>query len=61
MPWASQAQRKKFYATPSLHKYIPEFNAATPEGKKLPKRIKPKKKKKKRSYKQVTKDLAVLQ
>lgn len=36
MPWKSEAQRRKFYATPSLHKYIPEFNAATPKGKKLP-------------------------
>jgi len=39
MPWASQAQRRKFYATPSLRKYIPEFNAATPKGAKLPERV----------------------
>jgi len=35
MPFKSQAQRAKFYATPSLRKYIPEFEAATPK-KKLP-------------------------
>jgi len=37
MPFKSQAQRRKFYATPELQKYIPEFEAATPKGKKLPK------------------------
>ncbi len=37
MPFVSSAQRRKFYATPALHKYIPEFEAATPKGKKLPK------------------------
>jgi hypothetical protein len=41
MPFRSTAQRKKFYATPSLRKYIPEFEADTP--KKLPKRVKAKK------------------
>ena len=29
MPWKSDAQRRKFYATPSLHRYIPEYEAAT--------------------------------
>jgi hypothetical protein len=29
MPFKSRAQRRKFYATPSLRKYIPEFEAAT--------------------------------
>lgn len=29
MPFVSEAQRRKFYATPSLHRYIPEFEAAT--------------------------------
>lgn len=38
MPFLSQAQRKKFYATPSLRKYISEFEKDTP--KKLPKRVK---------------------
>ena len=45
MPFKSQKQRSKFYATPSLRKYIPEFEAATPKGKKLPKRVKKSKKK----------------
>lgn len=45
MPFKSQKQRAKFYATPSLRKYIPEFEAATPKGKKLPKRVKKSKKK----------------
>jgi hypothetical protein len=40
VPWASEAQRRKFYATPSLHKFIPEFNAATPKGRKLPDHVK---------------------
>ena len=44
MPFKSEEQRKKFYATPSLRKYIPEFEAAT-KGKKLPKRVKKSKKK----------------
>ncbi len=43
MPFKSEAQRKKFYATPKLRKYIPEFEAATGK-KKLPKRIKKKRK-----------------
>jgi len=42
MPFKSQAQRKKFYATPKLRKYIPEFEADTP--KRLPRRVKGKKK-----------------
>ena len=37
MPFKSQAQRAKFYATPKLRKYIPEFEAAS-KGKRLPKR-----------------------
>lgn len=41
MPFVSQAQRAKFYATPSLRKYIPEYEAATPKGAKLPKHVKP--------------------
>lgn len=40
MPFVSQAQRNKFYATPSLHKYIPEYEAAT-GGAKLPVRLHP--------------------
>ncbi len=47
MPWASEAQRRKFYATPSLYRYIPEFNAATPKGAKLPERVTPKRKRRK--------------
>ena len=42
MPFKSQAQRRKFYATPKLRKYIPEYEAAT-KGKKLPKRARKKK------------------
>ena len=38
MPFVSEAQRRKFYATPSLHKYINEYNAATPKGK-LPEHV----------------------
>ena len=38
MPFKSKAQRAKFYATPSLRKYIPEFE--TPR--KLPKKVKKK-------------------
>jgi hypothetical protein len=38
MPFKSDAQRRKFYATPSLHKYIPEYEAATGD-KKLPARL----------------------
>lgn len=37
MPFVSQAQRRKFYATPSLRKYIPEYEAAT-GGRRLPER-----------------------
>ncbi len=37
-PFRSQAQRKKFYATPKLRKFISEFEADTP--KRLPKRVK---------------------
>lgn len=40
MPFKSQAQRALFYARPELHKYINEFEAATPKGKKLPKHVK---------------------
>lgn len=29
MPFVSKAQRRKFYATPALRQYIPEFEAAT--------------------------------
>lgn len=43
MPFKSQAQRRKFYADPKLRKYAPEFEAAT-KGKKLPKRVRRKKK-----------------
>jgi hypothetical protein len=39
MPFASQAQRAKFYADPKLRKFIPEFEAATPKGKKLPQHV----------------------
>lgn len=39
MPFVSEAQRRKFYATPSLHKYINEFNEATPKGAKLPEHV----------------------
>lgn len=42
MPFVSEAQRRKFYATPSLRKYIPEFESATPEGAKLPMHVKKK-------------------
>lgn len=42
MPFVSEAQRRKFYATPALRKYIPEFNAATPKGAKLPYHVAPK-------------------
>lgn len=44
MPFKSQAQRRKFHADPKLRKYAAEFEKATPKGKKLPKRVKPKKK-----------------
>ena len=40
MPFKSQAQRAKFYSDPKLKRYIPEFEAATPKGKKLPKHVK---------------------
>ena len=40
MPWASQAQRAKFYSDPKLRKYAAEFEAATPKGKKLPRHVK---------------------
>jgi hypothetical protein len=43
----SQAQRAKFHADPTLRKFIPEFEAATPKGK-LPMRVKPRSKKKKK-------------
>ena len=38
----SQSQRRKFHADPKLRKYVPEFEAATPKGAKLPERVKPK-------------------
>ena len=38
MPFVSEEQRRKFYATPSLRKYIPEFEAATGNAK-LPWRV----------------------
>lgn len=47
MPFVSQAQRNKFYATAALHKYIPEYEAAT-GNRKLPVRVMPKKKRVKR-------------
>ena len=56
MPFASQAQRRKFYATPSLRKYIPEFEAAT-GGRKLPERVKPKTKRKSGNYPALAKNL----
>jgi len=40
MPFKSQAQRKKFYSTPKLRKYIKEMETK----KKLPKRVKKNKK-----------------
>lgn len=40
MPFKSKKQRAKFYATPKLRKYIPEFEAATK--KKLPKKARKK-------------------
>lgn len=39
MPFVSEAQRRKFYATPSLHKYVSEYEAATPKGAKLPQHV----------------------
>jgi hypothetical protein len=43
MPFKSQAQRRKLYATnPAVAK---KFEAETPKGAKLPERVKPKKKK----------------
>lgn len=36
-PFVSQSQRAKFYSDPKLHKFIPEYEAAT-KGK-LPERI----------------------
>ncbi len=47
MPWASEAQRRLFYARPELHRYIAEYNAATPKGTKLPEHVVPKRKRKK--------------
>jgi hypothetical protein len=38
MPFRSQAQRRLFYARPELHKYIAEFERATPKGK-LPQHV----------------------
>lgn len=44
MPFKSEAQRKFLYATNP--KVAAEFEAATPKGKKLPEKVKAKKKKK---------------
>lgn len=41
MPYASEAQRRKFHADPKLQKYTAEFDAAS-KGKKLPERVHPK-------------------
>lgn len=38
MPFVSEAQRRLFYARPDLHKYIPEYEAATGH-RKLPERV----------------------
>jgi len=47
MPFKSQAQRKYLYAThPEVAK---TFAAATPKGAKLPKKVRPKKRPKRRS------------
>lgn len=43
MPFKSLAQRRLFYARKDLKRFIPEFEAATPKGKRLPERIKKKK------------------
>ena len=37
MPFASQAQRAKFYSDPKLRKFIPEYEAATPKN--IPERV----------------------
>ena len=47
MPFASDAQRRLFYARPELHKYIAEYEAAT-GAKKLPARLHHGRKRKKR-------------
>jgi hypothetical protein len=39
MPFRSEAQRRHFYATPSLRRYIAEFEQGTP--KHLPERVHP--------------------
>jgi hypothetical protein len=46
VPFKSQSQRNHFYATPKLHKFIDEFEAATPKGTTLPVRVGKKRKKK---------------
>jgi hypothetical protein len=38
LPFVSKAQRRKFYADERLHKYIAEYEAATPKGP-LPERV----------------------
>lgn len=43
MPFVSEAQRRLFYATPSLRRYIKDFEAATPRGRRLPEHVKAKK------------------
>jgi hypothetical protein len=48
MAFVSQAQRAYFHAHPELHRYIPEFEAATPKGKRLPQHVRGVKKRVKR-------------
>ena len=52
MPFKSQAQRRKFYAMYKRgeisKKTLDEWERATPKGKKLPKRVRKKKKTRKR-------------
>ena len=56
-PFVSQAQRAKFHADPKLKKFIPEFEAATGK-KKLPKHVKPNKKKKKAKWPATAKSMS---
>jgi len=48
MPYRSKAQMRKFHSDPKLRKYAAEWDAATPNPKKLPERAKPKRKAKRR-------------
>lgn len=48
MPFKSELQRRKFHATPSLRKYIPEWEADTPSS--LPLRAGPPTRKPKPAY-----------